>query len=411
MEDGIAESQRRLAESEKAAAAELSALEDETRRAMLGLGFNLAIVDRKTDLIDFLSTRLPTETMPQDHVDRLAADPNLTMVTHIVATLHEEISWQDPTGKERRVRLIAYLPETTQSHKRHPKPMGYSVEPGTVFLGYLLRDGKKVGDSIEVMGEEFRVAQILTEKGTHEDTSIIMHLEDGQRLLNRPKEINQILALECRCAESDLPAIRKQVSDILPETVVIRDMARANARSRQRALVSQKHDAIRAKHQNDLQERTRAQEATRTSRQKIQENMEALAAVVMVLVVLVAAIWLGLLALGNVHDRRREIGLLRALGKNSGHIAFLFLGKAVVLGLLGALLGFVLGAGMGFALGTEMTQLLGIRPLYAAKDHFVLPIHLLWFALVGASLLSLLASYLPTLIALRQDPAVVLREA
>jgi predicted lysophospholipase L1 biosynthesis ABC-type transport system permease subunit len=57
----------------------------------------------------------------------------------------------------------------------------------------------------------------------------------------------------------------------------------------------------------------------------------ALAKVATPLVVLAAAVWVGLLSLANVRQRRAEIGLLRALGKSSTTIASLLLGKAVLL--------------------------------------------------------------------------------
>lgn len=120
------------------------------------------------------------------------------------------------------------------------------------------------------------------------------------------------------------------------------------------------------------------------------------------MVVLACAVWVGLLALVNVNERRTEIGVLRAIGKSSGRIAALFLGKAVLLGLAGAALGFLLGSGA--------SQLLGAHVLDVAPEWFGVDYRLLLGALLGAPLLSALASYLPTVVALRQDPAVVLRD-
>jgi putative ABC transport system permease protein len=407
LQERVAESQARVTASEKEAAQELAKLGDDTRVAMLGLGFNLSIVHRDTDMIDFLSTGMPTVDMPQEYVKRLADDPSLTMITHLVAILRAKTTWE---GHE--VTLDGYLPETTQSHMRHPKPLGYVVEPGTVFLGFQLAKGRKVGDTIEVMGKPFRVVRLLAEQGSREDSTITMHLTDAQALLGKdnPPAINEILALECRCAEADLPKIRGQLADSLKDTLVVRDVSRAVARSRQRAMVQQKYDSILARHKLDLEAREQDLAATTERREKIQHDMETLAGVITTLVVLAAAAWVGLLALANVRERTAEIGVLRALGKSSARIAALFLGKAVLLGLLGAALGFFAGTGIGFFLGTEATRSLGFDPLYAAADHFSFPLQMLVFALVGAPVLSALASYLPTLSAITQDPAVVLRD-
>jgi len=407
LEARVAESQVRVTESEKQAARELAELEDETRIVMRDMGFNLSIVHRDTDMIDFLDTGIPTLDMPQEYVEDLAKKQSLTMITHLVATLRSRIQWE---GRE--VRLDGYLPETTQSHMRRKAPMGYDVEPGTVFFGYHLAQGRKVGETIEISGKPFRIAMLLPEKGSHEDGTITMNLRDAQALLDKsdPPRINQILALECRCAEADLPKIRAQLADALPETHVVRDVSKAVARARQRSMVAQKHAAIVGQHRRDLQQRQKDLEETATHREKMQQDMETLAAVMTTLVVLAAAVWVGLLALVNVRERIAEIGVFRALGKSSVRIASLFLGKAVLLGVAGAVLGFLLGTAIGFVLGTRATEWLGFQPLYAAADHFQFPYQMLLFALIGAPLLSAVASYLPTLSAITQDPAVVLRD-
>ena len=420
LEARVAESQGRVTESEKKAATELAQLEDQTRQVMRDMGFNLSIVHRDADIIDFLSTGISTVDMPEEYVKKLAENPSLTMVTHLVGTLRAEIEWEG-----RQVRLDGYLPEIPQSHKpatefakrwgQQRTPMGYDIEVGAVFLGYALGKGHKEGETIEVLGKQFKIAKILPEKGSKEDASLAMHLSEAQTLLEKPGRVNQILALECRCAEADLPKIRAQLADALvedgrPVTHVVRDVSKAVARARQRAAVKEKLQTIVARQNRDLERRQKDLEETATHREKMQQDMETLAAVMTTLVVLAAAVWVGLLALVNVRERITEIGVFRALGKSSARIASLFLGKAVLLGVAGAVLGFLLGTAIGFVLGTRVTEWLGFEPLYAAADYFQFPSQMLLFALIGAPLLSAVASYLPTLSAITQDPAVVLRD-
>jgi putative ABC transport system permease protein len=411
----VAESQARVTESEQKAAKELAELEDETRQVMRDLGFNLSIVHRDTDIIDFLSTGISSVYMPEEYVETLAKNPSLTMVTHFVGTLRAEVEWEG-----RQVRLDGYLPEIPLSHKpatefakkwgHQRTPMGYDIEPGSVFLGHALGQGHEEGQTTEVLGKQFTIAKVLPEKGSKQDATLAMHLSDAQALLEKPDQINQILALECRCAAADLPKIRAQLADALPQTHVVRDVSRAVARARQRAAVKKKVQTIVARQKRDLAQRQKDLEETAARRTKIQENMETLATAMTSLVVLAAAVWVGLLALANVRERVTEIGVFRALGKSSARIASLFLGKAVLLGLAGAMLGFLLGTVVGFLLGTGATQWLGFEPLYAAADHFQFPYELFLVSLIGAPLLSAGASYLPTLSAITQDPAVVLRD-
>ncbi len=411
-----------LKQAETEAAEELFQLQDQTRLIMRDLGFNLTVLHRDADTVEFLSTGRVTRDMPQDWIDKLAADPGLTMVTHLVATLNGEIQFD---GK--KVRLRGYRAETPQPHKPKTKfakkmqkkktPMGYDIKPGTAQIGYVLGQGRKVGETIEVAGRKFSIATILTEKGSVEDVTMALHLSDAQELLDRPDAINQIMALECKCAEADLPKIRAQIGDILPETHVIRDMSKANARIRQRTMVKQKHDKLidqqKQKHkriiagqEKALEEREQTLKHTAGQREKIQTLMGTLAAAVTPLVVLVSAVWVGLLALSNVRERRVEIGILRAIGKGSGSIATLFLGKAVLLGLLGAAIGCTLGV---LAVGWLGPRLLDV-PARFATDYLGNHYHVPLLALLGAPLLAAAASYLPTLSALSQDPAVVLRE-
>ena len=79
------------------------------------------------------------------------------------------------------------------------------------------------------------------------------------------------------------------------------------------------------------------------------------------------------------------------------------MGKAFLVGLAGALAGCALGMGLARWLAASA---LGLPP----ESLPWLP-ELLVYGLLGAPLLSVVASYLPTLSALVQDPAVVLRES
>lgn len=377
------ETQARLGELEAKTGEELARMEDQTRRLMRDMGFNLMIVHRDTNMSDFWADDFAAADMPQEYVDRLAADRRLTLVTHLVATLQGRITWED-----RKVLLIGYLPETTQTHLAKKSPMGYRVEPGTVFLGHELGVGRKPGEKITVAEREFRIERILPEQGSKEDISIVMHLDDAQAVLDRPGRVNQIMALGCNCAGSDLPNIRKQLAAILPDTRITEFRSIALARAEQRELVAEKHRQILAE--------------TAHSREQVQGTLETLAAVTTPVVVLASAIWVGLLALANVRERRTEIGLLRALGKGSSTIASLLLGKAALVGLSGAAVGVLLGIGAAW--------LLGVEALDVAAERFAVPWTVMAYALVGAPLLSAVASYLPTVVALVQDPAIVLRD-
>ena len=363
----------------------LSGLADETRKLMRDMGFNLMIVHRDTNMADFWDKDFSTVDMPEDYVQRLADARSITLVTHLVATLQQKIDWK---SENRKALLVGYLPETTQAHRARKAPMGYKIDPGAVFLGYELGRGKKEGDVVTVLGKEFKVGRILVEKGSKEDISIAMHLDDAQEILGKEGRVNQILALGCRCAGERLPKVRKQLEEVLPETRITEFRSMALARAEQRDLVdadSKKIEANLAAH-----------------RSGVLEKLEDLAAVTTPLVVLACAIWVGLLALANVRDRRGEIGIFRALGVRSIDIASLFLGKACLQGLIGGLVGFAVGYGLARSLGVAV---LDITP-----ERFAVAQDVLLWTVLGAPAVSAMASYLPTLLSVVEDPATILQE-
>ncbi len=382
--DGYSGQTRELiAATEKSTSEKLDVLKDRTRRLMRDIGFNLMVVHRDTNMTDFWASDFAAADMPQEYLKRLVDDDRLAMVKHLVATLQAKIEWQG-----RKVLLVGYLPEATRSHARKKAPMGYNIKPGTAMVGHELATGKKPGDMIEVLGHKFKIDRILPEQGSKEDITIALHLSDVQEVLKKPQRINQIMALGCRCAGAELPNIRTQLSQVLPETRITEFRTRALARAEQRDLVEGKQKQILAE--------------LAGSRAAVQDTLESLASVTTPIVLIACAVWVGLLTLSNVHQRRNEVGLMRALGKQSPQIAALFLAKSLLLGLL--------GAGIGFVLGSGLAQLLGTRVLEVDAEMFAVHYDVLLAAMVGAPLLAMAAAYLPTLVALRQDPAVALRE-
>ncbi|NQT92946.1 MAG: FtsX-like permease family protein, partial [Lentisphaerae bacterium] len=95
-------------------------------------------------------------------------------------------------------------------------------------------------------------------------------------------------------------------------------------------------------------------------------------------------------------------GVLRAIGLGSRSLFLIFLGKAALIGLLGAPAGYFAGILLPFT-GAQHTE------LAARFSDFVEPVHL-GMMVLGAPLLAVLASWFPALLASRQDPARILSE-
>jgi putative ABC transport system permease protein len=123
------------------------------------------------------------------------------------------------------------------------------------------------------------------------------------------------------------------------------------------------------------------------------------------LVGLVAAAAMGASALGvmttmttGVWERRREMGIMKALGASDRRIAALVLSEAAILGTAGGLAGYVLGIGLARYIGS------GFFGRTGAFEPVVLPL-----TLAISAVAALAASALPVSRALGVQPAAVLR--
>ncbi|MCA9123062.1 MAG: FtsX-like permease family protein [Planctomycetaceae bacterium] len=398
------ESGRRLAEMQQETDRELQAMQDKakadlaeldtrTKRIMRDLGFNLRIVHQNTDLGQ-LYANFVSYDMPEEYVQKLAASPEITKIVHLVASLKQMVEWDD---KPRL--LVGIAPEATQSHIEKKAPMGLQVKPGMVYLGQLAAEGHAVGDKVAILGKQFEVAHILPAHGrADEDIAIFMNLADAQEVLEKPGKISEILALGCKCKTIDrVEEVTAQLETVLPDTKVTEHRLQAVAREDQRKLVEAHHQQTMQDYEANRQKI--AQQET-THRGQVAGLLSSVTSVVTPLIVFVCALWVGLLAWANVRERRAEIGLLRAIGKRSGSIATLFLGKAMLLGLASGVVGCLLGYFAARWLATSVFEV--------TVESFTPSLLASVCAILGTPLIAAMASYLPTLAAVNQDPAVVL---
>jgi len=386
-----------MGQKKKETEAILADMEKQTKRIMRDLGVNLRIVHRDTNLGNLYTDFVAVE-FPEEYIQKLAAAEQIETIVHLIATLQQKIKW-----RERTALVVGTLPVTSEAQSAEGKQhMGVVVEPGTVYVGHELGVGLKQGETIEIEGQPFKVAQIMPEFGGLNDVQLVLDLHDAQRILNKPGKINQIMALGCKCKGDRISVIRRQLEQVLPDTRITEDKPRAEAREKQRDLVEatrkQEEERVAASLAQVVANRQR-QEASRTRQQQM---LARLINITTPLVILTSALFVGLMTGSNVRERRPEIGVLRALGKSAGNIAVLFLGKAVLLGLLGGLL--------GCALGYVLAPLVGRTMLDLAADLFrVQPVSLV-ATLLGAPLITVLASYVPARTAVAQDPAIVLMD-
>jgi len=382
------QTQNILSHKEAEIQSEMSRMEDDYRIIMKEMGFNLLVLPKGQTLGDYYADGYASRDMPEEYVKRLA-DSKIITIRHLLPSLEQKIQW--PEQGNRTIILIGTRGEVPFLHRNPKEPILEAVPQGKIVLGYELWNslGLHTGSSVTVLGKEFQVNACHPERGTKDDITVWIDLSQAQKMLGKQGRINGILALKCLCEGSgDIASIRKEVAGILPETQVIefesKSLARARARERAGAIA----DSTLA-----------AERAYRTTLRREREN---LASWLIPLVLLGCTVWIGFLAFNNVRERRNEIGILRAVGLRSGQILTIFLAKALAFGLIGALTGYVLGYGIVFAMWGSEVELLTFTRLFKP--------YLLLLVLISAPLLAVGASWVPALMAARQDPAVTLRE-
>lgn len=336
-----------------------------TKRIQRDMGQNLRIVSKDTDLAHFWDEGYSKSTFSENWVQQFTNVTKEINYSHLSAVLKWKIDWRGSPAM-----IYGLAPREVAPPGRKKPIMITPVKQGTIQLGKTLAAIHEVkrDDMVEVESGEFQVGRVLSEKGSGAEIRIYMHLADAQAVLQRKGLINEIQALDCYCADESqdtLALLRKQLQPILPEAQVFRMQDMAEAREKQR------------------------------------RDIEWTYSTLMPAIVMICGVIIGLLAFLNTRARQQEIGILRALGKGSFTVAALFLGKALILGIFGAVCGFGLGTALLLGWGQE---LLKISPKLIGWDLA----NLKW-ALFLAPVFSALATFIPAMLAVTQDPADTLR--
>ena len=307
--------------------AHMKKLEDDIRKSMKGLGFNIYIFPEGQNLSEVYSQGYASKTMPEEYVYKLA-NSNIVTVNHLLPTLTQSLEWPE---YKRQIVLIGIRGQVPKSHGTPKKPLVNPIMGNDMVLGYELHKslGLKVGDQVKFMGHEFTISKTHHQRGSKDDITAWINLEVSQKLLNKEKQINSILALECNCASVDrIGEIRQELSAILPGTQIIEHDSKALARAEARTKTK----------------KTAAQEIASMKQQEkdLQEKREGVIGVLIPFMAILCMTAIGLLAFLNVRERIYEFGLLLSLGMKTSKILIAFLLKACCSALAGSLIGIVI---------------------------------------------------------------------
>jgi putative ABC transport system permease protein len=360
---------------------------------MESLGANVLVLPPSVTLQDYYGADMHGHTMPEEYVTRLALArlpgvenlaPKLCVgadVDSVPVTLtgilprsefQAKAAWQglgmlgNAVGSDSGCCVTA-----ADTGKDSDDPNSLAITRTVSELGdrdlILGRDlaiqlGARVGDTLPLLGSEFKVLTVLPPTGTIDDGRMFAHLHSVQELSGSGPVVNVIEIMACcdEAAGSLIPSLSTE----LPETRVVTI-----------AQVVQTQIAV-----NGL--------------------MSKLSWVFLSILLLVGAASIASVMYANVTERRKEIGTLMAIGASRRFVSQMFLGKAALLGLAGGCAGFLLGTVMAAILGPPLLGL-HVQPM---------PM-LLGVGIATATLVAVLASLLPARRAAGLDPCLVFSDA
>jgi putative ABC transport system permease protein len=363
--------------SEKAVSRELDAL-----------GANVLILPKSATVQDYYSADFQEDEIPESYVDVLVnsdiqgldnlspklsipveVDGQKTVLTGILPKneFKSKATWQGTLGvfsKPEGCGTIANIPGLTDSTKTLVrKRVIEDLAENAVLVGGDVAQKLRLEerDSLRILKQTFFVNAVLPVTGTVDDNRIFAHLHTVQGLSNRKASLNVIEIVGC-CSEISKGLIQK-LNKLLPDAKVVTITQ----------IVS-----------------------TQINTNKMMNNLSLL---LLIIIIVIGGAGIANYMFANVYERRREIGILMAMGAKPGWIVKLFLLKSLLIGLTGGVIGYILGTLIAVVLGPRLA------------DIPVLPIPMLaLYGIVISVIVSLVASIWPIIRATKVDPHIIMQE-
>jgi putative ABC transport system permease protein len=223
---------------------------------------------------------------------------------------------------------------------------------------------KSTGDAFSINGKQVRVSGILEETGSQDDFLIFGDLGLVQESMKKPGALS-LIEISAYCNTCPIEDIVQQISEKMPHAKVT---------------------AIK---------------------QTLQTKMEALdhfkrfSIGISIIVLLIGGLIVFTNMMASVNERKREIGIFRAIGFRKSHVVRIIFLEALIVGVVAGVIGYGLGLGFSQFLGPALTGIktarIFIDPLLAAGAIFL------------SALIGILSSAYPAIQASKMDPTTALR--
>ncbi|HPD82106.1 MAG TPA: ABC transporter permease [Candidatus Pacearchaeota archaeon] len=256
-------------------------------------------------------------------------------------------------------------------------------DSGKVFLGYnfyadKVGIGKPIlpGNTVKIQDKSFEVVGILEKKGSFiMDNLVFMNEKELQSLFNNGDELNLIAVLPTD--KENMDKTKEDVERLLRGIRGVKVGSEDFTVSTPEASLAQINSILNA---------------------------------IQIFVILVASISIFIGAIGiintmttSVLERKKEIGIMKAIGATNNQIFMQFFVESGILGLIGGGIGIFLGIIIGYFGVVGINNFIGGDML--PKINFFL----IFFSLLGSFLIGALAGILPAMKAAKQNPVDALR--
>jgi putative ABC transport system permease protein len=233
-----------------------------------------------------------------------------------------------------------------------------------VILGRMMAEAmnKKVGDTIDLMGSRFKVVGIYESGMSWMEMGGIISLRDAQTMTGKPRKVSFYMV---------------KVVDPTQATQIVDTI---------NATFPEAHASLTGEFAEQMPD---------------MQTMDVMMGAISFLAILVGGMGVMNAMLMAVHERTREIGVVRALGWRSRRVLIMILQEAVWLGVFGGFSGILIAFGLGYLLGNAPMMGDALTPVWEF-DIFVRAIAIALF-------LGVLGGLYPAFRATRLQPVEALR--
>lgn len=257
-------------------------------------------------------------------------------------------------------------------------------DSGKVFLGYNYYAADKgwgkekliPGKKILLQDKSFEVVGILEKKGSFiVDNAVFMNDKDMKNLLGYGNNV-------------DLIVIQPITKDLMQRT---KDDVEKLMRKRRDVKVGEEDFTVSTP------------EAALSTVNSILGGVQAFIVIIASISIFIGAIGIINTMTTSVLERKREIGIMKAIGAKNNQIFMQFFIESGLLGLIGGIIGAILGTLVGFA------GISGINGFIGSELKFQIDFWLIGLTLLGSFILGAVAGIIPAMNAAKQNPVDALK--